>query len=278
MIVGCVSIAAIPPFNGFLGEFLIYLAAFQEAPRFHGWNALPATLTLGSLALTGGLALATFTKLFGTVFLGEPRTDAVINAKDPQGSPRFILLALALLCPAIMLLAPWLVPLAINVAASIFPRANDYSLAIAAYPADAITGIVTVSLILTTATILLLALRQYLYRGRDVATACTWDCGFAGSSPRVQYTGSSFTAPISALFNSLFRVEERVPHIQDLFPESSSYTARTPDVITRHIYQRGFHALERVSSKIIRLQAGRVHLYIAYIVITLLAILAWKLG
>jgi hypothetical protein len=73
-------------------------------------------------------------------------------------------------------------------------------------------------------------------------------------------------------------VEERVPHIQDLFPESSSYTARTPDVITRHIYQRGFHALERVSSKIIRLQAGRVHLYIAYIVITLLAILAWKLG
>ena len=77
-LIGAAAISGLPPLNGFVSEFLIYLGAIaglgsqpHDAPAW----PLMGVLVVGGLALIGGLAAACFTKAFGIVFLGEPRSE-----------------------------------------------------------------------------------------------------------------------------------------------------------------------------------------------------------
>ena len=77
-LVGAVAISGLPPLNGFVSEFLIYLGAFKGGISTGGPVAVPLLALIAGLALIGGLAVACFTKAFGIVFLGEPRSEHVV--------------------------------------------------------------------------------------------------------------------------------------------------------------------------------------------------------
>ena len=73
-LVGAVAISGLPPLNGFISEFLVFLGAFRGIISLGAADAALLGLAIGGLAFVGGLAMACFTKAFGVVFLGEPRT------------------------------------------------------------------------------------------------------------------------------------------------------------------------------------------------------------
>ena len=78
-LIAAAAISGLPPLNGFVSEFLICLGAIVGlGGSSAGISAmmLRERPVVGGLALIGGLAVACFTKAFGIVFLGEPRTDA----------------------------------------------------------------------------------------------------------------------------------------------------------------------------------------------------------
>ena len=79
-LIGAAAISGLPPLNGFVSEFLIYLASFRGAVSLDGSMSIPMLATIPGLALIGGLAAACFTKAFGIVFLGHPRS------RDAQGA------------------------------------------------------------------------------------------------------------------------------------------------------------------------------------------------
>ena len=74
-LVGAAAISGLPPLNGFVSEFLIYLGAFHGGAALSGANAVASLFVILALALIGGLALACFAKAFGIIFLGEPRSE-----------------------------------------------------------------------------------------------------------------------------------------------------------------------------------------------------------
>ncbi len=77
-VLGSLAISGLPPFNGFLSEFLVYFGAYTGLTRGSSIGSTVAALAvIAALAMIGGLAAATFTKAFGIVFLGEPRTEDV---------------------------------------------------------------------------------------------------------------------------------------------------------------------------------------------------------
>ena len=100
-VVGAVAICGLPPLNGFVSEWLIFLGALS------GGGALPLRWAAASLAvvpvlaLIGGMAAACFVKVFGVVFLGEARTDAVNRAHEAPGLMRLSMAGGGLLCLAI---------------------------------------------------------------------------------------------------------------------------------------------------------------------------------
>jgi len=110
-----------------------------------------------------------------------------------------------------------------------------------------------------------------------VTATITWDCGYVAPHPRMLYTASSFPAKLTRLFGAFLRTRRRFEPPEGLFPSSSSLATETPDVYRERLYRPVFAVIERFLGRFRFLQHGRLNLYILYIVLALLALLAWKL-
>jgi len=109
-LIGSAAIAALPPLNGFVSEWLTFLALFQNMRLESVGQNLVFTLGIASLALTGGLAMACFVKAFGITFLALPRSDAAAGAHEASPPMRLAMLALAAACVALGLGPTLVVP------------------------------------------------------------------------------------------------------------------------------------------------------------------------
>ena len=158
---------------------------------------LLCVLVTGGLALIGGLAAACFTKAMGSVFLGEPRSSEALAGREVGRAMHVPLVVLALLCLLVALASP-LWPTALKwsvwaVAPAFFGRASDAWLAPRRAAADlAECGCGRIAGGCRDPG----AVRRRLLADRDVQRGVTWDCGYAGTVPRAQYTASSFVSPI----------------------------------------------------------------------------------
>ncbi|MBI1816648.1 MAG: hypothetical protein HYR72_16850 [Deltaproteobacteria bacterium] len=275
---GAVAICGLPPLNGFVSEWLIYLGAFHGAISPGRTPALPVLAVIGGLALIGGLAAACFTKAFGIVFLGTARTDLPARAHEPGLAMRVPMMTLAAGCALGGCLAPWVV----GALAPVIQSATGLSAASVRGPLVAATtplqSVVVVSLGLVALVALLTGVRRWLLSDRRVDEGPTWDCGYAQPSARMQYTASSFAQPLTDLFDLLLQTQRRVETPAGLFPRDASLITETPDVCTERLYQPVFAGIGRGLSSLRWLQHGRVHLYVLYIALTLLVLLIWKLG
>jgi hydrogenase-4 component B len=97
-LIGAVAISSLPPLNGFVSEFLIYVGAFKGVLTAHTENAAPLLAVVAGLALIGGLATACFTKAFGIVFLGEPQSEHTAHARESGNGMAFPMLVMAAGC------------------------------------------------------------------------------------------------------------------------------------------------------------------------------------
>ena len=277
-LIGAVAISGLPPLNGFVSEFLIYLGAYRGAMGFDVHAVGPGLAVIVGLALIGGLAVACFTKAFGIAFLGEPRSDHTRHAHEPGWAMRGPMLALALGCGLIGLLAPVVVgvlaPTLVNVT-KLSPDAVHDGLAVAVNPLWFVTGAGIGLIALIGA---LAWLRRRLLAKRSVQTAVTWDCGYAQPSARMQYTASSFAQPLTELFAPVLRTRRNLTQPTKIFPHSSSLATETPDVADEMVYRPVFAGIDGVLARLRWLQHGNVHLYVLYIALTLLVLLVWKLG
>jgi hydrogenase-4 component B len=275
-LVGAAAISGLPPLNGFISEFLIYFAAF----RLLGAAGIPvivaALVVIVSLALIGGLAAACFTKAFGTIFLGQPRSGHAGHAHEAGPCMRAPLILLAGLCLVIGLSAPLVIGVLVPVVNQLVGAAGpgDWA-ATATVP---LTVVACVGVGLLAVFVILAAVRSALLGRRSVDESGTWDCGYIAPTPRMQYTASSFAAPLTHFFGLLLGTRSKLSAPKGFFPNSASYSTETPDMSRERFYKPLFIAVERGLSKFHWLQHGRLNFYILYIVLTLLTLLAWKLG
>ena len=276
-LVGAVAISGLPPLNGFVSEFLIFFGAFKGAISNTGAIAASLLALIAGLALIGGLAVACFTKAFGIVFLGEPRSDHVARAHEVGWTMRLPMLALATGCVLIGLLAPIVVGSLQTVLASLThlePAAVSENLAAAAGPLTfVVIGAVAFLLLL----LALILLRRGLLAGRRVEQGATWGCGYAQPTPRIQYTASSFAQPLTDLFRPLLGTRKKILKPEGLFPSEAALETMTPDISHEEMYRPMFERAETWLSQLRWLQHGNVQLYVLYIAVTLIVLLVWKL-
>ncbi len=277
-LIGAAAISGLPPLNGFISEFLIYLASFRGAVSLDGASSVPMLTTIAGLALIGGLAAACFTKAFGIVFLGQPRTERAEQARE---------VGLAMLLPGFVLAAGCILIglLGATVVDSMAPLISEvtglsativrtslaqaaHSIAFVSYSGGALVGL---ALLLTLSRTMALA-------RRPVRAEVTWDCGYAEPSPRMQYTASSFAQPLTDTFDLLLQTRRVLIAPRGLFPTEASLATETPDPYQRFIFRPLFRDIGRVLSLLRPLQQGQVQLYILYIAVTLILLLLWQLA
>ncbi|HET7754258.1 MAG TPA: proton-conducting transporter membrane subunit, partial [Anaeromyxobacteraceae bacterium] len=275
-LLGAAAISGLPPLNGFASEWLVGLGALA-ALRLEATDlASFAGLALPALAFIGGLAAACFVKVHGAVFLGSPRTAAATHAHE---APRTMLAAMAILalaCAAIGLFPQlWIAPLVR--AAAAWSGWPERELASAAQPAAAgAAGISAIAAVVLLAAALLVVLRRRVAR-EPAARAETWGCGFAAPTVRMQYTASSFAQMLVDRFSWALRPHGSLRPPRGLFPRDARFESHVTDTVLDGALMPATRVIERAAN-LVRplLLQPRIHLHVAYLLATLLLVLAWR--
>ena len=258
---GTAAICALPPLNGFVSELLIYLGMLDGIAS--GSNVLASAAGLAALALIGGLVVLAFTKLYGTVFLGSPRTHEVAESSEAD---TFRIAAMAL-------------PLAGILFVGLFPRAAVSAATRAAgfflrTPADAADWLLSPPLaaagrtawILIAVVCLLLWLRRRTLRTRTVAKGPTWGCGFTAPDVRMQYTGESFSEGLQSIATSLTQNSGQGSPVGkgEIFPAAHSFDIGHRDRIGRLFAAWWVELLRVINQRVMRLRTGKINHYILF--------------
>lgn len=257
-----IGLSGLPPMNGFLGEFLIYLALFTGMSSSVPAISYASIALMIILALTGGFASLAFAKLYSSVFQGEPRTTAARSAREtpwimilPQG----ILLA----CSVIVTLLFAVVPIT-------FPDGTVL---------QSPQIVARLSLLLVVITAFLLCLRRVILpRSQSLALRPTWDCGYAEPTARMAYTGTAFAQPATDFLSPLTAASKSVKRRGGIFPTLLAIETRLLDLGVTKLWHPIFTTFGRLAKVSHRLQAGYLHLYILIMTLAVLAMLIWGFG
>ena len=268
--IGAASIICLPPFNGFMGEFLLAVALASGVSAQGMENQLGLLLSLVGLALVSGLAAATFAKAYGMAFLGEPRTGAASSPHAPALSGLLPLFVPAAACCGMGLAAPQIF--------SALTTALPLPVSMPAELADGVRGNLALAAAVGAAAALL-TLAVVLLRRRLLAGATqrhiTWGCGYQKGTARIQYTEASFSEPQAEVFARVMGVQVRTHMDRGYFPARASLDVSAPDRLRSRLYAPLFDIIRRVCDACKIIQSGRIHLYILYMLATLLALLLW---
>ena len=268
---GAVAICGLPPLNGFVSEFFIYLGFFQGLAGTSG--IIPPVMGLAAplLALIGGLAVACFVKVFGVMFLGYPRREIPSPHEAPL-SMRLAMALLALVCIAVGIAPMIVTPLIDAAVAALLPGYYQTPRLAELAPLGWIsicTGTLLGAILLVT----------FWYRHRLSRTHCgsepTWGCGYLAPTTRMQYTASSFAATIITLFSPFLRPTGTNLRITGLFPTKASFHSHVPEVVLEQVFLPLLNRLYLLISPLRKLQSGLLQHYMFYIFITVLLLLAW---
>jgi hydrogenase-4 component B len=270
VLIGAVAICGLPPLNGFVSELLIYLGLFRTImteSNAVGWASLAAP----ALALIGAMAVASFVKVLGAVFAGTPRTARAALAHDPGFAMLLPMVVLAGCCLFIGLL-PWAVVGLLNAALlqwippdqSVLPTIQSYV---------SLRWISALSVILLA---IIGAGGLWLLRrpGRSsTRAALTWDCGYALPTPRIQYSGSSFSQTLVDLLSWVLWPRTHQPRIGGAFPQTDEFHSEVPDVVLDRALIPSLGAADAVLGRARVIQRGTVQVYLVYVLAILLLLL-----
>jgi formate hydrogenlyase subunit 3/multisubunit Na+/H+ antiporter MnhD subunit len=276
-LIGAVAICGIPPLNGFISEFLIYTGSFKGLITKQLDLAAVSIIIIGSLALIGGLALACFTKVYGIIFLGEPRSKHSVNVRESSKIMLVPMIILAALCAFIGLFSSITLnrlKQCISQIAGIEP--DVVSLQILPL-SNILTKVSFAAFCLFAAIAVLLFIRKKMLSAEKVSIAPTWDCGYAKPDARMQYTASSFAQPLVDSFKMILRTRKITEPIKDLFPVEGQFESSTPEVSRDYLFNPIFKVIYMLLGRLRWLQGGNIQLYILYIALTLIALIIWKL-
>jgi len=276
MLVGVLSISGLPPFNGFVSEWLL-LQAFLLSPGLpNSYINMLIPVAAAVIALAAALAAYVMVKFYGIIFLGQHREKALEHAHDAGIWERIGLTWLATGC-VVLGLAPVSVVQQLDQVTRVL-LGNGLGNAAAGWlflaPVDierasyspvyfllAVLGVMLVTILVV----------RHFYHGR-LRRSPAWDCGFPAQTARMQDTAEGFGQPIRRIFEPFFKIESELPSAFDKHPH---YHGRSDDRIWFALYLPIKRITEKLSSWVSLLQHGRIHLYLTYTFATLLVLLAF---
>lgn len=271
-LVGSLAICGLPPLNGFVGEFFLYIGAITDgivAP-------LPlAALVAPVLALVGGLAVLTFVKLFGIVFLGSPRSAESAHGHEASAvmtGPMMLLAGGCLFAGMAPVLLVRLVAPVVGFYAGLPPQ--EIAQVMGQIPLVALT---CANVLLLVVILAVGAAYRRRLRTSPRSQGSTWGCGYLEPTPRMQYTGTSFSEMAVSLLGSIVAPDRRRPTLDTPIPPADArFSYETTETVLDRILIPVFQVVGTAFSYLRKVQHGQLHIYVLYIFATLCVLMIWK--
>lgn len=261
-LIGALAICGLPPFNGFISEFLIYMGLFEGIHTGSLTLTVVLVLSITGLVLIGGLALLCFTKAFGIIFLGTERNPVNHAIKEAEPSKLFpaylvviFILIIGLFSQLFIKFLENPVQLFISGLQPVFPMLNfmnnlqSFSIAVWIF-------------LLVIAVIW--AIRQYSTRNREIIITPTWGCGYIAPNSKMQYTAGSFVRSYRKLFGPLLMMNKKEEDIKGVFSNPIQSHTHPYDKTEVFLIDKPLRLLENMMLRIRFLQSGNVRHYILY--------------
>jgi hydrogenase-4 component B len=279
-LVGSLAISGMPPFNGFVSEWLTFqslLLSFRVPEQ--SFNLIFA-LSIAALALTAGLAVACFVRAFGITFLALPRNDAVGRAHEGDWTMNSSMILLAAACLAFGIMPALVLNPLSSTVSEFIGEAPELSFNFGGIAAAGVFG--TIAPVWVAAILALLILAVFVglrLSGANFARRYyeTWGCGRALQTASFEYTAAAFANPFKRVFAFLYRPIEETEiesHPESrFFVKTITYRHESRSIIEDSIYAPIAATVRRISIRARALQSGNVHSYLFYILLALLVLL-----
>lgn len=267
--IGAVAICGLPPLNGFVSELFVYLGLLGTLIT-NGTMGSAAVIVVPVLAMIGALAVACFVKVYGVVFLGNPRTEVAAHAHESPISMRVPMLVLAAACFVIGLTPVLLIPILDTVISNWTIEPNLPMISIGTVAPLKAVSFMSISFIVLAISI------GVLVRHRHRFSRCvgTWDCGYARPTNRIQYTASSFAQMIVAMFRWVLHPHSHHPSIEGLFPKPAKMHSHVNDIILDRVIMPVSRKFEKWFGWFRRFQQGITQHYLLYILIIVILMMS----
>ena len=256
-LIGSIAIAALPPFNGFVSELMIFQSFLSAGELANPFMHVFLLSCLGIFALTSALASACFVRAFGMAFLALPRSDEAAHAHEVE---RWMVVGPALNALFCMILGIF--------SSQLFAWFGS--------PMP-IPNMLFVSVVLV---IMLIgggvALRHYAPQPSRVSE--TWGCGLIQQTSRMEYTATSFSEPILKTFETIYgtRYETQKTYFDRFCAmfKTGSANIHTSKFHEDYLYQPIANVFVSMSERLARMQSSvEPDVYILVLFLTSLALI-----
>ena len=272
-LIAAIAISGIPPFNGFISEFIIYSGFYYWMQGSLIGPLMTIIFSVLALVLIGGLALLCFTKAFGIVFLGNPRQKFDHEVKE---------------VPFLQLLPLYLIAFLI-VFIGVFPQIFMHALSqpvnlLAGFPAisdmpfpekttellQPVTWSIWIFILISLA---VFGFRKLVTQNRKASVEPTWGCGYIAPTVKLQYTAGSFVRPYSKLFRPFLLSHKTQKEVEGIFPSGGSYETHSYDRIEKYLVDSLIAVYKSLLGRFLFLQNGKLQFYILYGIIFIVSVI-----
>lgn len=259
-LIGSIAICGLPPFNGFISEFLIYMGMIKSFTINNFFCILAVILSLSSLALIGSMAILCFTKAFSIIFLGAPRSEIVEHVNEDVSKKAIMPMAVLVLFIFLIGLFPQYVLNGIFLPVEVLIGAK-FEFSSTVMQVMQIISQVSFFFLLT---IGILVYLKYRFSKGKIFEFETWGCGYNKPNNRMQYTGSSYSKPFVVVLRPFFKKIFDVVRPKKLFPTEAHYLSQIDDIEEAYFINPLVKLDEKFLSKFEKLQDGNLQMYIQY--------------
>jgi hydrogenase-4 component B len=273
-LLGSVAIGGIPPLNGFISEFLIYCGILTGMNYGTISGITLMIITFAGLSIIGGISLITFTKTFGTVFLGIPRQ----KLKNEPHEVSFLMLFPQYVIIIIMLTIALFPSFFINTLSVVLGKGTFPAFEINVAGLSGYVGVMKSISIASVAflvlTGILFLIRSLLTRTQTEEQSSTWGCGYVAPDSGMQYTGKSFSKSFGKLLNFILLEKKNYTEIErnETFPVERKYRSYYFDYIESRIIDPVIQLITRFINLFQFIQNGRIQAYVIYGIVFILVI------
>lgn len=276
MVLGAVALSATPPLNGFVSEWMLYMGLLHGGLEFTGIGRVAMLAAVGLLALVGGLALLCFVRLIGMVWLGEARSEGARHAHEGSGAMIIPVAVLGVLCLLAALFPGRLLAMFVLTAQQAFGLSAAQFTGVITSVQSPVPLLGTLNAVVLVVVAACVGILWACGRRTRQAVDATWGCGYVAPTPRMQYTGRSFSEMlITRVFPRWLRPKRRVVTPAGLFPAAGRQVTQYADPVSRTLYQPLFKWLPDHCARLRWVQQGKLHYYMFYFVVVLVLAFAW---
>ncbi|NVO02944.1 MAG: hypothetical protein HXX09_09630 [Bacteroidetes bacterium] len=277
-LIAAIAICGIPPFNGFISEFLIYNGLYSWLHEAKLASLVMIIFSILGLVMIGGLAMLCFTKAFGVVFLGSPRHQFKHEIKEVPFKQLFPLYLIAALIISIGLFPKLFLNLMMK-PVSLYTGIQQASFIPLQGPSfDAIQSLSYAAwgFVLLIGGIFLI--RKLATRKRIIETSPTWGCGYIAPNPKLQYTANSFVRSFIKLFKPILVISKKEHKLHGIFPsEETHYETHPYDGLEKQLIDNPLKSYKSFMGRFLFLQNGKLQFYILYGIIFIILVIGLPL-